>query len=226
MLKDYGANAIVASICPKVVDSPNPATDPNYGYNPAVGAIITRLKEALTGKCLPRALVPEANPDAENYGQVPCAVIEATSTKAARATAVSQVALFPPTKSARPCSRTSRRLASAAARPARTATRCACARITQLSGDQLTACQNNPTVTDPNLVGYCYIDEAQGIGNADIVAKCPSTQRRILRFVGPVEQHAAEGRRDVHRVPRRDAGSAGNGRRHDDQPVRSLHRTA
>jgi len=38
-------NAIVASICPKITDRGNPA----YGYTPAMGAIIERLKERLTG---------------------------------------------------------------------------------------------------------------------------------------------------------------------------------
>jgi hypothetical protein len=57
VLKDLGNNAIVASICPKVVKATgDPASDPNYGYNPAVGAIIERLKEALKGKCLPRPI--------------------------------------------------------------------------------------------------------------------------------------------------------------------------
>ena len=37
-------NAIVASICPKITDRNNPA----YGYNPAIAAIIERLKEQLT----------------------------------------------------------------------------------------------------------------------------------------------------------------------------------
>lgn len=45
-LKEYGANSIVASICPKIQD----ATNPDYGYNPAVAAIIERLKSALSGK--------------------------------------------------------------------------------------------------------------------------------------------------------------------------------
>jgi hypothetical protein len=36
-------NAIVASICPKITDRNNPA----YGYNPAMGSIIERLKEKL-----------------------------------------------------------------------------------------------------------------------------------------------------------------------------------
>ncbi len=44
VLKDLGANAIVTSICPKVM---SPSDDPNYGYTPAMSAIVDRLREAL-----------------------------------------------------------------------------------------------------------------------------------------------------------------------------------
>jgi len=74
VLKDFGPNAVVASICPKNPSSADPRNDPNYGYNPAVAAIVDRLKEALKGRCLPRALV------VEDDGKVPCAVIEAMPT--------------------------------------------------------------------------------------------------------------------------------------------------
>lgn len=47
VLKDLGDNAIVASICPKQQRTASAESDPNYGYNPAIGALITRLKEAL-----------------------------------------------------------------------------------------------------------------------------------------------------------------------------------
>jgi len=48
VLKDFGDNAIVASVCPKLMKPAGSAeSDPNYGYNPAVDALIERLKEAL-----------------------------------------------------------------------------------------------------------------------------------------------------------------------------------
>jgi hypothetical protein len=86
VLKEVGDAAIVASICPKnptAGQGMDPATDPYYGYNPAVAAIIERLKEALTAKCLPRPLsaTTQADIDAglappEELGKVPCAVVE------------------------------------------------------------------------------------------------------------------------------------------------------
>jgi hypothetical protein len=47
VLRDLGETAIVTSICPKVTVSANPTSDPNYGYNPTMGAIIERMKEIL-----------------------------------------------------------------------------------------------------------------------------------------------------------------------------------
>ena len=78
VLQGLGENAIVASICPKVIEAadPNkPAADPNYGYNPAVSAILARLKTQLAGKCLPRTL------KADDQGQVLCRVVEAQRQK-------------------------------------------------------------------------------------------------------------------------------------------------
>ncbi|HOU89701.1 MAG TPA: hypothetical protein PLU22_01585, partial [Polyangiaceae bacterium] len=54
VLKDFGLNSIVGSVCPKI--STGDTAAPGYGYNPAVRAIINRLKERLKGTCLPRAL--------------------------------------------------------------------------------------------------------------------------------------------------------------------------
>jgi len=51
VLKEFGSNAIVSSICPKNVmaQGGNPQADPDYGYNPAVLAIVDRLKVRLPG---------------------------------------------------------------------------------------------------------------------------------------------------------------------------------
>ena len=82
IVKGMENQGIVASICPTQLTSPTnadgtPAAD--YGYRPAVKAIIDRLKQALSGQCLPRTLTTNAD------GQVPCLIIEAS--RAARATA-------------------------------------------------------------------------------------------------------------------------------------------
>jgi hypothetical protein len=55
----------------------------------------------------------------------------------------------------------------------------------------LYACQNDasehPVLENGELVnGYCYVDamSTPPVGNPEIVASCPATERRILRFVG------------------------------------------
>ena len=63
-LRDQG---IIASLCPIQLNNPGA---PDYGYNPAVAAIIDRLKNALTTQCLPQQLTREADTN-----QVPCLVL-------------------------------------------------------------------------------------------------------------------------------------------------------
>ncbi|MGC4063391.1 MAG: hypothetical protein QM784_01805 [Polyangiaceae bacterium] len=69
-------NAIVASICPKTLAKSAQGTS-GYGYNPAVAALVDRLKEKLGGTCLPRPLT------ADEKGNVPCAIVEAIPNDAA-----------------------------------------------------------------------------------------------------------------------------------------------
>lgn len=185
VLRDFGENSVVASICPKVLDS----DDPDYGYNPAVKAIIDRLKDALRGKCLPRALVPNDSTEVMNGlqpGQVPCAVVEA---------------VLPQQNAACSCnpnegrqgleSRPELRDAVLAKLKANFAcgvgdttpceNYCTC-EILQFSGAALNTCQNTRNPAEP---GYCYVNAAPNepnVGNADLVADCPADSKRLLNF--------------------------------------------
>ena len=64
-----GAQGIVSSLCP-IHAVASSATDPVFGYRPAVTAIVNRLKNALSVQCLPRNL----NVDAKTQ-TVPCLVL-------------------------------------------------------------------------------------------------------------------------------------------------------
>src|SRR6185295_7007057 len=64
------ACSIVASICARNVTK---NTDPDFGYRPAIAAIVDRLKEQLGNRCLPRALVVD-----QADGTVPCSLVETT----------------------------------------------------------------------------------------------------------------------------------------------------
>jgi hypothetical protein len=68
VLRGYGDNSIVASICARNVSDPE---RPDFGYRPAIASIVDRLSEQLTRRCLPRALEVDAD------GSVPCTLVEA-----------------------------------------------------------------------------------------------------------------------------------------------------
>jgi hypothetical protein len=178
VLRGYGENAIVASICPKNVMSSNPQGDPSYGYNPAVSAIINRLKEALVGTCLPRPLDTTGT-------ELPCKVVEAflpgsdgvcacnlegrtdLSTDKIRASVEDELiagSLCGGTSEV-PCDRY-----------------CMC-EIQQFTGAELSQCQTD--ATDNGMInGYCYVDSTSPAADV-LLADCPESQQQIIRFMGP-----------------------------------------
>jgi hypothetical protein len=166
VLKDFGDNAIVASICPKVsTPTGDPSADPNYGYNPAVGAIIERLKDALKGKCLPRKI------QTDEQGQVLCKVIEAQKancdcTLAGRGPADPKIlaAVRKQLQLTGQCGNGTQ---------ASCDSWCEC-EILQETGADLKSCQTGGGAP----AGYCYVDE-----DPVQLAKCPSNQQQLLRFM-------------------------------------------
>ncbi|MEO8901056.1 MAG: hypothetical protein ABI488_05245 [Polyangiaceae bacterium] len=183
VLKDLGNNAIVASICPKVTQSANPASDPNYGYNPAVGAIIDRLKEALQGKCLPRPI--QTDPMTH---QVLCKVIEAQPANKCDCTVkgrtTADASILPAVRAQ--LEKTGNCIGNACK------TWCGC-EIDQLTGDDLAACQAGHGATP----GYCYVDvSAETTATADdktkiagLLNKCPANEQQLLTFVDADSTH-------------------------------------
>jgi hypothetical protein len=188
VLKSIGAQGITASVCPKQLTAQD---QPDYGYRPAIGSIIDRLKIALKGQCLPRTLTPDAK------GQVPCLLLEARRVEDALIGECNA------------CGDPGRQPVSADHQPAVEAAKqdpiaetsawnCFC-EITQVTNTtptgevtgNLDACQDkteNPplNVSGQEVNGWCYVDATTSppTGNPDIVADCPATERRIIRFVG------------------------------------------
>ncbi len=176
LLRDAGAQGIVGSICPRQLDS---AAAPDFGYRPAIGAIVERLKQALGPACLPRSLKPDST------GQVACLVVEASIDETCD------------------CSGSARRPIHSSHPAVQTAKEdpiypdagwnCFC-EIAQTSGDALEACQNDASddVTDSSgqpVDGWCYVDATTVplTGNPELVEDCPATQERRVRFVGAGE---------------------------------------
>jgi len=70
VLRGFGEDAIVASICPKILDQPE---SPYFGYTPALNAVVERLAGTRGATCLTSSLSWD---DEEEAG--PCAILEAT----------------------------------------------------------------------------------------------------------------------------------------------------
>ena len=177
VLRDYGDNSIVASICPKTLADPNSG---GYGYNPAVDAIADKLAITLGGRCLPRPL-------AVSDGVVPCRVVEATlpSDGVCSCSAAGRAPL--PAELDKPSRRSFEdqgTCGAASASGVECSALCLC-EVLPYSGAEHTECQNEPTFTPS--AGWCYVDPdknhpAPSAGTAELVGRCPSHARRLLRF--------------------------------------------
>jgi hypothetical protein len=195
LVKALGAQGIVGSICPAQLANPSKA---DFGYRPAIQAVLARLTPAVDGTCLPRPFKPDEN------GQLACTILEARNTgmhlasKACDAFCSSQPGRVP--VSAADAAMVTAALSDPAA--AVSGWDCVC-KVPQLGGapspgcttasqatSPLGACQCDP-VEAPQLGGksvdgWCYVDTGTSptTGNPAIVQDCPAAEKRIVRFVG------------------------------------------
>lgn len=193
VLKEYGTlttNSIVASICARNVDNPD---GQDYGYRPAIGAIIERLKEQLQDRCLPRPLALDSE------GNVPCSIVEASrkgnTTDAcvpcAQRTARGEVnpqalpLLYQKMQQNGLCNggECNTNYCLCEVLPTRRSGGLAATDPPNLAAEQ--ECQNLEVPSD-QTDGWCYVDTTGDlmIGSEALVEKCPSTAKRKLRFVG------------------------------------------
>ena len=197
VLRDFGDNSIVASICPKIEDQESPS----FGYNPAVNAIVDRLATKLNGQCLPRTLTVTKS-------GVPCVVVEATKGSASCDATQRRAEL---TDSAR--ASVERRMADGGTckqkesddGPLPLCSEFTVCEILEADDAGKAACFGS-TAPESQAPGYCYIDPAKGPNAGGLptsagscvegdpaswdgcinpnVAACGATERRMLRFVG------------------------------------------
>jgi hypothetical protein len=171
VLKGIGDQAIVASICPANV---NPAliTRADYGYRPAINALVSRLRTALRGRCLPRTL--EIGTDKK----VPCVIIEAFNPPAGQqcGDCSTDVAFRGRANVTDPGLVTS---------DIQAAGQCLC-EIVQLEDPDLTQCETRFNLPGTVGAGWCYVDPAQSSGDiteaCQVVSSCPDTDKRVIRF--------------------------------------------
>jgi hypothetical protein len=196
VLRGFGDNSIVASICPKNLVGSD-ATDPNVGYNPAVGAIVKRLGEALQGTCLPRTL------DIDDEGNVPCSVVEVVLASQAtpggcgipgRAEVAPEVATT-----------IRKQLLESESCADNTCAEWQICSILPVPEGERNRCLTEEGVENSAMTpGYCYIDPSTGLPNAGaqgdgcgpetpenctnpLVETCDPTRRRLLRLIGKPE---------------------------------------
>lgn len=179
VIRDLGSQGIVGSVCAaQLTDDSEGASD--YGYRAAVNAVTDRLRSALGGQCMQEQLFPNSE------GRVSCHIIEARNTHGACSCDAAKARLPIPADSD-----AANAVEAAKQDPlaAHEKWDCFC-ELQQLEGEQLVACQDDvndpPNVNGQDVAGWCYVDADQSppVGNPDILVKCPTNERRLVRFVG------------------------------------------
>lgn len=181
VLQGIGDQAIVASVCAAEVKD---TTAPHYGYQPAVEALVDRLKERIRSQCLSRELPLD---EAQN---VPCTVIEAKRVEKESAEACN----ICNTPGRKPVPAEQAAIVDRAKEdPACAEGGCNCfCEVVQLEGSAREACQNDASNSPIDAQsgqaasGFCYVDATSvpPIGNEALVAGCAATEQRMIRFVG------------------------------------------
>ena len=167
VVQGMGEQGIVASICPATLDTARA----DYGYRPAVGAIVDRLASVLAGTCWDEPL------DMSSEGQVACVVLEATRGVEDGAGATT----CPPCEGVRkPASALAWTAVGDTSEFRAAGMACLC-EIQQAPADNgaMRACveQSDP---GPDVAGWCYLDEN---ANPELLGRC----NRMIRFVGEGE---------------------------------------
>lgn len=187
VIKSLGSQGIAASVCPAQLVDPSAA---DYGYRPAIGAIIDRLDVGFSnfsniiGPCLPVSLT------VDEQGQVSCLAVEARHAAAAQVETCNQC-LEPGREALLGDERAIIDIIKEDPANSLAQWNCFC-KIVQLKGEDLKLCQDdssepivNPT-TSQTVNGFCYIDATTTppIGNSDFVNTCFETSKVRLRLTG------------------------------------------
>ncbi|MCA9622494.1 MAG: hypothetical protein KC731_25905, partial [Myxococcales bacterium] len=148
VLQGLQSQGIVGSICAKQLADPSQA---DFGYQPAIGALVARLAVKLQPSCLPRRLTPDRE------GQVACLVLEGRKTSGAcSCDGVARSEVGPEQQGA---------LTALSTVVEAKGYDCFC-RVDQLEGDALNACQTDlsdaPTTDAGPADGWCYVDAQHG----------------------------------------------------------------
>jgi hypothetical protein len=180
VLQDFGDNSIVASICARNLTGES-AQD--YGYRPAVDAIVDRLKEVLGGRCLPRVISTVPDPKDPTKSVIPCSVIEARPYPPGNPgcdPAKGRGMADPKVVDSVLARLQEKGLCGTAGRPS-----CHEFYLCEIKEAGL-PCHTDEQVTPATLPvpGWCYVDPLNNPkDNPALVAGCAPSRQRLLRFV-------------------------------------------
>jgi len=168
LLKGLGKQGIVGSICPA---NTSDATRPDFGYRPAMEALINALRVPLRGRCLPRTLV------ASDDGEVSCVILEVFNPADGESCRCEGDPKFRGRATPTP--------EVLAANPGLEPYGSCVCEVLQLKGAQRTSCLNDAAPA-PDVSGWCYVDPNQSENPAQckLVKACEPTKKRIIRYVG------------------------------------------
>lgn len=175
VLHGVGENAIVASICARELRN---TARSDYGYRPAVSAIVERLKDHIRGKCLPRKLT-------RVDGDYPCSVLEATPNPKEANCAARPGRSVPNGALVEPAREQLRAGGNCDDDPTTPLPDCSAMHFCEIKEAGPTCLRDTPDQTD---VGWCYVDPSANEGDSSLVEQCPPNEQRILRFVDPDHQ--------------------------------------
>jgi len=181
VLRDFGDQSIVASICARNVNDTN-AQD--FGYRPAVDAIVDRLKEALSNRCVGRQLaVTPVEGGGRPTASAPCSLVEVEVNPASCDCGALPARSVPDPEVRAAVLKRMPDVDGLCASDAECQQACLC-QLDQVppEGGALESCQYD-IAPGGNVQGWCYVDPDAGYGNSALVAGCAATDRRILRFV-------------------------------------------
>lgn len=187
VMRDLGVNSVPASLCARNLAD---VTGQDYGYRPAFDPVVNRLKETLTGTCLPNAIRPLPDPNDPSKTVAPCTVTEA------RPNPDGSIRCDPNR------GRTDLPPGAVAMALAQLRSQGVCDGDSQAPCSTYTLCEiqeadascHTDQYPDSSTTGWCFVDpDDVSTDSSSIVEKCPADARRVVRFVDPQWDTPANG---------------------------------